>query len=88
VADRRPHYALAAMFGAAAAGMFFVHPACNVHDCGADYIQTLFLALAAGAAIGVIAMALFFVAVNARYALVNRALAKNLRQREPPRHGG
>jgi cbb3-type cytochrome oxidase subunit 3 len=46
------------------------------------------LALAAGAAIGVITMALFFVAVNARYALVNRALAKNMRQREPPRHGG
>jgi hypothetical protein len=88
VADRRPHYTLAAMFGAAAVGIFFVHPACNVHDCGADYIQTLFLALAAGAAIGVIAMALFFVAVNARYALVNRELAKKLRQREPPRHGG
>ncbi|MDT5024278.1 MAG: hypothetical protein QOE61_704 [Micromonosporaceae bacterium] len=86
VADRRPHYTLAAMFGAGATGIFFVRPACNVHDCGADYIQTLFLALAAGAMIGVVGMALFFVGVNARYALANRALAKR-RQRKPPRDG-
>jgi hypothetical protein len=69
------HYTLAAMFGAAVAGRFFLV---------AGYTQTFLLALALGAATGVVGLALFDIAVKARYALINRALTKR-GQRKPPR---
>jgi hypothetical protein len=56
-ADRRYQYAVAAIVGATVTGVFFARPACNVRACGADYIQTWFLALAVGAVIGVVGMA-------------------------------
>ncbi len=76
--SRRFRYALAAMGGAAVAGHHFVVT---------GHTQTLLLALAVGAVIGLAGMALFDIAVNARYAMANRALAKQRHRPRPPRDG-
>jgi hypothetical protein len=76
--SRSFRYALAAMAGAAVAGHHFLIT---------GQTQTLLLALALGAVIGLAGMALFDIAVNARYALANRALAKKRHRRQPPRVG-
>jgi hypothetical protein len=76
--SRSFRYALAAMAGAAIPGHHFLIT---------GQTQTLLLALAVGAVIGLAGMALFDIAVNARYAMVNRALAKKRYRRRPPCDG-
>jgi hypothetical protein len=51
------------------------------------HTETFLLALAVGAVVGLAGMALFDIAVNARYAMANRALAKQRHRPRPPRAG-
>ena len=82
-----PKYILAAAVPAAVAGAAFGPFHCTeVFGCGGGQstTQAWLLVVGLGAAVGVVAMAIFDIAVNARYALANRAEAKR-RRRKPPR---
>jgi hypothetical protein len=85
--NRIGNYVFATGLGAVAFGSAFHGPdlVCNIYGyCGGGHTAQAFLiALASGAAIGLVGAALIDIAVQARYALTNRQIAKQ-RQRKPP----
>lgn len=83
MAGRGGKYVLAAGITAAVASVFGPLR-CGLYGCvGGFSPQTLLWAVALGATIGLVGMALVDVAASVHYRLTNRSLAKQ-RQRKPP----
>jgi hypothetical protein len=77
-------YVLAAGITAAVASVFGPFR-CTLYGCvGGFSPQTLLTALAVGATIGVVGMAVIDIAISARYRMINRSLAKQQREAKPP----
>lgn len=84
MAGRIAKYTLAAGLTAAVAAVFGPFR-CGLYGCvGGFSPQTLLWALALGATIGLVGAALIDIAINARYALTNRALTKQRKAKRPP----